>query len=196
MTTAKAIKAALEAILFVNGEPMTLSLAAQILSIDKKEAYKYLKELSEDYEKEERGIRILEANKTFQLVTKPEYFVYISRMCGAPKEKKLSQAALEVLAIIAYKQPITKSEIDSVRGVKSDRILEGLAKKELIEEKDRSDSIGRPILYGTTDGFLRYMGIEKIKDLPDIENIEENLTNDLDEGEADSTEQISIDAIV
>lgn len=197
MTTAKVIKAALEAIMFVSGEPISISLAAEILSIDKKEVQKYFKELAADYEAEERGIYLLQADNTFQLATKGEYSVYISRLCGKPKEKKLSQAALEVLAIIAYRQPITKSEIDSVRGVKSDRIIEGLLKKELIEEKGRADSIGRPIIYGTTDVFLRHMGIAKLKELPDIENIEETLNLSMDGNEkADETEQISIETIV
>lgn len=197
MTTAKAIKAALEAIMFVNGEPLSLKLAAEILSIDKKELYKYFQELKADYEDDCRGLKLLEANNTFQLVTKHDYAVYIGRLGGAPKEKKLSKAALEVLAIIAYKQPITKSEIDSIRGVKSERILEGLSKKELIEEKGRAEAIGRPILYGTTEAFLRYMGIEKLKELPDIDSIEETLAglateeNEID----DDTEQISIDTI-
>lgn len=197
MTTAKAIKAALEAILFIHGEPMSISLASEILSIDKKEVQKYLKELALDYEAEDRGIYLIEANRTYQLATKADYAVYIARIGGKPKEKKLSQAALEVLAIIAYKQPITKSEIDSIRGVKSDRVIEGLLKKDLIEEKGRSDAIGKPILYGTTDVFLRHMGINKIKELPDIENIEASI-NACDEEnlKADATEQISIENMI
>lgn len=197
MTTAKGIKAALEAIMFVYGEPISISLAAEILSIDKKEVQKYFKEMAADYAAQDRGIYLLEANNTYQLATKAEYAVYISRLGGKPKEKKLSQAALEVLAIIAYKQPITKSEIDSIRGIKSDRILEGLIKKELIEEKGRAESIGRPILYGTTDIFLRYMGISKIKELPDIENIEESMdADDTDDLKSDANEQISIDNMI
>lgn len=197
MTTSKAIKAALEAIMFVYGEPISISLAAEVLSIDKKEVQKYFRELVSDYEAGDRGLQLIEANNTYQLATKPEYAVYIGRLCGRPKEKKLSQAALEVLAIIAYKQPITKSEIDSIRGVKSDRIIEGLIKKELVEEKGRAEVIGKPILYGTTNAFLRYMGITKINELPNIDNIEDTLdVENKDDGDADEVEQISIENMI
>ncbi len=99
------------------------------------------------------------------------------------REKKLSQSALEVLAIIAYKQPVTRAEIDAIRGIKCDRVIEGLAKKELVEEKGRSHGIGRPILYGTTKLFLEKFGFSSLKDLPEIEEIETLL------GEEDSEEE-------
>ncbi len=113
-------------------------------------------------------------------------------MCTPVKEKKLSQSALEVLAIISYKQPITKGEIDSIRGIKCDRVIEGLLKKDLIEEKGRSTAIGRPILYGTTDAFLKHFGFESLKDLPDIENIESAVSAEDPQDEV-YAQQISID---
>ena len=112
-------------------------------------------------------------NKSFQFVTCEENIEYIERLCTPIKHKKLSQSALEVLAIIAYKQPVTKGEIESIRGIRCDRVIDGLEKKELITEVGRSSGIGRPILYGTTDVFLKNFGFTNLKELPDIEEIEE-----------------------
>ena len=130
------------------------------------------KELQEEYEQEGRGIVIRQINDTFQFVTRAENADYIERLCTPVKARRLSQSALEVLAIIAYKQPVTKGEIEAIRGVKCDRVMEGLVKKELIADKGRSDAIGRPILYGTTDVFLKQFGFSSIKDLPPIDDIE------------------------
>ncbi|QAT43873.1 SMC-Scp complex subunit ScpB [Aminipila luticellarii] len=172
MTTKKTIKSAFESMMFVWGEPLDVKTAAEVFNMNWKDAYDYFLELKQEYEQEGRGIRIVEVNKCFQFVTDADNSSYIERLCTPVKEKKLSQSALEVLAIIAYKQPITKGEIDSIRGIKCDRVIEGLMKKELIQEKGRSNAIGRPILYGTTDAFLKHFGFESIQDLPDIENIE------------------------
>ena len=148
-------------------------------------------ELQEEYERQQRGIRIREVNKSFQFVTCEENIEYIERLCTPIKHKKLSQSALEVLAIIAYKQPVTKGEIESIRGIRCDRVIDGLEKKELITEVGRSSGIGRPILYGTTDVFLKNFGFTNLKELPDIEEIEEIMGA---EGPADSLDlqQISL----
>ena len=110
------------------------------------------------------------------------------------KVKKLSQAALEVLAIIAYKQPVTKAEIDSIRGIKSDRVLEGLTTKGLVKNLGRSEAVGRPVLYGTTEEFLKNFGFSSLRELPDIEDIE-TLVGDFhgETGEAEESRQISIE---
>jgi len=192
MTTKKTIKSAFESMLFVWGEPLDVKTAAEVFNINWKDAYDYFLELKEEYEQEGRGIRIVEVNKSFQFVTEAENSVYIERLCTPVKEKRLSQSALEVLAIIAYKQPITKGEIDSIRGIKSDRVIEGLMKKELIREGGRSTAIGRPILYKTTDAFLKHFGFETLKDLPDIENIETAVMAEEPEDEVDA-QQIAID---
>lgn len=168
MTSRKTIKAAFESMMFVWGQPLDVREAAEIFNINKKDAYEYFKELQFEYEQEGRGIRIREINKSFQFVTAEENIEYIERLCTPVKHKKLSQSALEVLAIVAYKQPVTKGEIEAVRGIKCDRVIEGLQKKELVTEVGRSTAIGRPILYGTTDMFLKYFGFESLKDLPDI----------------------------
>ncbi|MGN0711859.1 MAG: SMC-Scp complex subunit ScpB [Anaerovoracaceae bacterium] len=197
MTTKKTIKSAFESMMFVWGEPLDVKTAAEVFNINWKDAYEYFLELKAEYEQERRGIKIIEINKSFQFVTAPENAGYIERLCTPVKEKKLSQSALEVLAIIAYKQPITKGEIDSIRGIKCDRVIEGLMKKELICEKGRSAAIGRPILYGTTDLFLKHFGFESLKDLPDIDNIE-NVVAVEEEEEIDELEalQITIEDVI
>lgn len=187
MTSKKAIKSAFESMMYVWGEPLDVKMAAEVFDISKNEAYEYFKELQNEYEEEGRGIVIREVNKAFQFVTRVENAQYVETLCTPIKTKKLTQSALEVLAIIAYKQPVTKGEIDAIRGIKCDRVIEGLVKKNLIEEVGRSDSIGRPILYGTTDSFLKNFGFSSIKELPDIEDIAGALNVDVEEdGETES----------
>lgn len=192
MTTAKAIKSAFEAMMFTWGEPLDARTAADVLNISEKDAIKYFEELKEEYEQEGRGIRLRRINKKFQFVTADSEAPYIERLCTPVKKRKLSQSALEVLAIIAYKQPVTRGEIEAVRGIKCERVLEGLARKELIEEKGRSNGIGRPILYGTTDTFLKYFGFSTLKELPDIEDIESLIEVPEDYEDAIMANQISL----
>jgi len=167
-------------------------VAAEIFNISWKDAYAYFKELQEEYEQEDRGIRIREINKSFQFVTAEENIEYIERLCTPVKHKRLSQSALEVLAIVAYKQPVTKGEIEAVRGIKCDRVIEGLQKKELVAEVGRSTAIGRPILYGTTDVFLKYFGFENLKELPDIGNLD-NLVVDEEPEDSLDLQQITLE---
>lgn len=169
MTTGKSIKSAFESMMFIWGEALDAKTAADVLNISEKQALDILLSLQEDYEENGGGIRIRKINKSFQFVTPDENAEYIERLCTPVKRRKLSQSALEVLAIVAYKQPVTRGEIENVRGIKCERVLEGLIAKKLIAEKGRSSGIGRPILYGTTDEFLKYFGFETIKDLPDID---------------------------
>lgn len=171
MTSKKTIKSAFESLMFVWGEPLDVKTAAELFNISNKEAYDYFAELKEEYDREGRGIRIREINKNFQLVTSIENVEYIERLCTPVREKRLSQQALEVLAIVAYRQPVTKGEIEAIRGIRCDRVLEGLMKRDLVQEAGRSSAIGRPILYGTTDAFLKHFGFQNLKELPDIEDI-------------------------
>ncbi len=175
------LKSALESMMFVWGEPLDYKVAAEVIEHDKKEVLACFYEMIDDYEESHRGLSIKEVNKKFSLTTKESNFEYIEKLCVPVKEKKLSQAALESLAIIAYKQPITKAEIESIRGVKSYKVIEGLSDKDFIEEKGRSPKIGRPILYGTTDLFLQKFGFSSLADLPQIEEIEEVINKDDDE---------------
>ena len=171
MTSKKTIKSAFESLMFVWGEPLDVKTVAELFNISNKEAYDYFSELKEEYDREGRGIRIREINKNFQLVTSSENVEYIERLCTPVREKRLSQQALEVLAIVAYRQPVTKGEIEAIRGIRCDRVLEGLMKRDLVQEAGRSSAIGRPILYGTTDAFLKHFGFQNLKELPDIEDI-------------------------
>lgn len=195
MTSKKTIKSAFESMLFVWGEPLDVKVAAEIFNINWKDAYEYFRELQEEYEKDRRGIQIREIDKSFQFCTNIQNSEYIERLCTPVKEKKLSQSALEVLAIIAYKQPVTKGEIEAIRGIKCDRVIEGLAKKDLIAEAGRSSGIGRPILYGTTASFLSHFGFKDLKDLPDIEDIENFVNMEEEEPDHSDWQQISLDLI-
>jgi segregation and condensation protein B len=185
------IKSAFESMLFVWGDPLDVKAAAEVFGIDWKEAYSYFKELQKEYEKQQRGILIREIDKCFQFCTREENSIYIERLCTPVKEQRLSRSALEVLAVIAYKQPVVKSEIEGVRGIKCDRVIDGLMKKRLIEEVGRGSGIGRPILYGTTKLFLEHFGFTNLRDLPGIEDIEDILEGSFDEDKQD-TEQIKI----
>ena len=172
MSSKKTIKSAFESMMFTWGEPLDVKAAADVFNISREEAMECFRELQQEYEQEGRGIVIRQINQAFQFVTREENADYIRSLCTPVKAKRLSQSALEVLAIVAYKQPVTKGEIEAIRGIKCDRVMEGLLKKDLVCEKGRADTIGRPILYGTTDAFLQHFGFSSIKDLPEIEDIE------------------------
>ena len=172
MASKKTIKSAFESMMFTWGEPLDVKTAADVFDITKNEAYEYFKELRTEYEQEGRGIVIREINGAFQFVTREENADYIERLCTPVKAKKLSQSALEVLAIVAYKQPVTKGEIEAIRGIKCDRVMEGLMNKSLVEAVGRSEAVGRPVLYGTTDTFLKNFGFTSIRDLPEIDDVE------------------------
>ncbi len=184
MTGSRTIKSAMESMMFTWGEPLEAKMAAEVFNISKEDAYGYFKELQAEYEQEGRGIVIREVNKAFQFVTREENADYVRRLCTPVKAKKLSQSALEVLAIIAYKQPVTKGEMEAIRGIKCDRVVEGLVNKDLVKEVGRSSAIGRPILYGTTDTFLRNFGFTSINELPDIEDIESVINDDIEESQS------------
>lgn len=162
------IKSAIESMMFVWGQPLSVKDMADIFNEDKKEIYGLCRELQEEYEQEGRGIVIREVNRSFQFVTRKENLDYIERLCTPVRKKKLSQSALETLAIVAYRQPVTKGEIESIRGIRCDRVIEGLAKKGLVTDVGRADTVGRPVLYGTTDEFLKQFGFTSLKELPDI----------------------------
>ena len=191
MNSKKTIKSALESMMFIWGEPLEVKTCADLFNISKEDMMEYFLELKDEYEQEGRGIVVRQVGKSFQFVTRPENAEFIERLCTPVKVKKLSQSALEVLAIITYKQPVTKGEIDAIRGIKCDRVIDGLAKKDLICAKGRSEGIGRPILYGTTDTFLKNFGFTSLKELPEIEDIEGVINVE----EPKDMEQISIEEV-
>lgn len=172
MSSKKTIKSAFESMMFTWGEPLDAKVAADVFNISKQEAIECFEELQQEYEQEGRGIVIRRVNQSFQFVTREENADYIRTLCTPVKTKRLSQSALEVLAIVAYKQPVTKGEIEAIRGIRCDRVMDGLMKKELVCENGRADTVGRPILYCTTDTFLKNFGFSSIKDLPEIDDIE------------------------
>ena len=189
MSSKKTIKSAFESMLFTWGEPLEVKAAAEVFNISKEEALECFLELQQEYEQEGRGIVIRRVNQAFQFVTRAENADYVRSLCTPVKVKRLSQSALEVLAIVAYKQPVTKGEIEAIRGIKCDRVIEGLLRKELVMEKGRADTIGRPILYGTTDTFLRNFGFSSLKELPKIEDIDSLMSGALaDDVEEESDE--------
>lgn len=168
----KKIKSALESMMFVWGSPLPAATAAEALGITKAYAVKCLKELRDEYEERGSGLTVREINGRFQFCTVPENELYISNLCAPVKSKRLSSAAMEVLTIVAYRQPVSRSEIEFVRGLKSENVLYGLQKKGLIMEKGRGTGLGRPILFGTTDLFLEKFGISSLDELPEIEDPE------------------------
>jgi len=191
--TKERIKSAIESLLFVWGDPVEAKVVADLFEIPTSDALMYFRELAEDYENRGSGLRLREMEKSFQLVTNPENDDYIQRLCTPVKNRKLSQSSLEVLAIIAYKQPVTKAQIEGIRGIRSDRVLEGLMLKGLVEELGRSDAIGRPYLYGTTKEFLKLFGFESLKELPEIEEIDELIAEEDQELDLPLADQISIE---
>lgn len=166
----KEIKSIIEGLLFTSGEPLSLGDISSVLQIGKAETRKLLKEMSEDFDRERRGIQIICFNDKYQMCTRPEHMEYIKRLLGPQNRQSLSRAAIETVAIIAYKQPITRQSIDSIRGVKSDRVISSLMEKKLIKEVGRLEAPGRPVLFGTTDEFLRYFGLKDLSELPDAED--------------------------
>jgi segregation and condensation protein B len=162
------IKAIIEAILFTAGDPVSLKDLCHVLDMEPKEILPVIKEMKDLYNFERSGLQIIEAEGHYQFSTRPEHYGYIQKLHSPQRKQGLSQAALETLAIIAYKQPITRAEVDAIRGVQSDTAISTLIERKLIQETDRLDSVGRPILYGTTIDFLKYFGLSTVKDLPEI----------------------------
>ena len=171
MSSKQTMKSVFESLLYVFGEPLDVKRAAELFQIEWQEAEELFHELQDEYEKRGSGITLREIDGCFQFCTRAENSEYIERFFTPIKEKRLSQSAMEVLAIVAYKQPVTKGEMEAIRGIKCDRVIEGLMRKGLLEEAGRSTGIGRPILYATTALFLKHFGFENLKELPEIEDI-------------------------
>lgn len=164
------IMSIIESLLFVSGEPLTLRDICRILEEDFKYIEELMKELMNIYNGDgSRGIKLISLNGTYQLVTKTKNSEYVQKLLKKNVRQSLSQASLESLAIICYKQPITRVEIDEIRGVKSESAIQRLVEKNLVEETGRLEVPGRPILYGTTDEFLRHFALNDLEDLPSIE---------------------------
>lgn len=166
------IKSIIEGILFTWGDPINIKEIAKIVEIKEDRALDIVSEMIDEFDRNKRGLRIVKADNYFQIGTRPEHFPWISKLAEAKKNKTLSTASLETLSIIAYSQPIVKSEIERLRGVKCDRSIATLMDKLLIEEIGRLDKTGRPIIYGTTEQFLISFGLETLEELPNLEEFE------------------------
>ncbi len=167
------MKPVIEGILFLVGEDgIDIESIADILEIEKEEVEKLIDELSHDLESDDRGLTIKNLGGVLKFTTKEEHKKFYSKLAEVSNIKSLSQSALETLAIIAYNEPITRHEIDDLRGVNSGQIIRNLVAKDFIKEVGRSEKIGRPILYGITKEFLDYFGLESKDNLPDIGDIE------------------------
>lgn len=165
-------KAILEAILLAAAEPLPLPKICDVIGLDEHNGRLLVEDLKRDYQAPGRGLLIREVAGGLQLVTKPEHSAWVEKLL-TPRGKGLSHAALETLAIIAYRQPLTRAEMEAVRGVNCDRIVEALAERRLVREVGRREGPGRPILYGTTRDFLAYFGLKDLGDLPPVEPDEE-----------------------
>lgn len=171
------ISGVIESILFAVAEPVKLEKLALVLEIDVDTAKQILDKMSKSYESKKRGIIIREVDGSYQLSTKPENYHYLKRMVEPRKQQELSRAAFEVLAIIAYNQPVTKAKIDSIRGVSSERAIQTLLERELICEAGRMEVTGRPIIYEVTQDFFKSFGIKSLDDLPILEIEEQKADN-------------------
>ena len=173
------LRATVDSLLFITNEPLTSSQIAELAEIEEDDVLDVLDWLQEDYSDASKGIGVMKLGDGYIMAIKQDYLPYVEKLYR-PQMSTLSMAALETLAIIAYKQPVTRGEVELIRGVKADKIVQNLIAKELIEEKGRKDAPGRPILYGTTRKFLQYFNIESLDQLP------ENKLLQLDPAEAES----------
>lgn len=176
----KELKSIIEGLLFLSGdEGISIRQIAEITEQRSDLAAGALEELKEDYVSQERGLQVVQIAGNFRLATLPEHAPYFERLAYSPSRSSLSQAALETLAIVAYRQPITRVEIEEIRGVKSERAIHTLNNKDLIYEVGRAEAVGRPILYGTTKSFLESFGLANLKELPEPSSFES--TDNLEE---------------
>ncbi len=160
-------KAPLEAMLFVSGDPLSNEQISGILKIDKESIDSLIASLQEDMKQTGSGLMIKKVNNCYQICTIPEVSPYLEKLTEIT-DKKLSVPALETLSIIAFKQPITKQEIENIRGVRADSIINKLLERDLIQEIGRKKVVGRPIIYGTTNNFLKCFGLSSLDDLPTL----------------------------
>lgn len=191
--------AAIEAILFTMGESVETSKIAAAIEQDIPTTVKLIHRLMERYDKQDRGIKIIELGDSFQLCTKAETYEYIIRVASQPKKQVLTDVLLETLSIIAYKQPITKQEIEGIRGVSCDHAVNKLVEYGLVDEVGRLDAPGRPILFGTTEAFLRSFGVRNVDELPvispdKVEVFRKEAENETDEVQEDTHKHEAADA--
>ena len=162
----KKIMAVIEAVLFAMGDSVALSSLEHVLEMPQKEIREVIAKMNDKYKKADRGIYIVELENAVQLCTKPELYEYLIKVAKAPRKYVLTDTLLETLSIIAYKQPVTRLEVEKIRGVSCDHAVNRLLEFNLIQELGRLDAPGRPLLFGTTEDFLRRFGVKSLGDLP------------------------------
>ena len=165
----KQAESIIEGVLFAAGDSVEVEKLSDILDIDTKSTRAIVEALADRYDREKRGIQILRLEDSYQMCTRRDYQEYIAHLAEPRRSFSLSNAAMEVLAIVAYKQPVTRAVIEQIRGVSCDNLVNKLLEKNFIEEVGRLDTPGRPMLFGTTEEFLRCFGIESVTELPDFE---------------------------
>lgn len=187
------LKAAIEALIFACGDgSIKASRIAELLEVKEEIVLEIISELKKSFDEEDRGIVISEVAEGYQMHTKSEFFELIAKSTEK-RETKLSAAALETLAIIAFKQPITKLEIENIRGVKIDKLIHMLIDRLLVKELGRKNALGRPILYGTTEEFLLCFGLKSLKDLPALTNLLPNEVSSDEQEDLNEQENIMLD---
>jgi segregation and condensation protein B len=179
--TISELEAVIEAILFANGDSVSVKSIAAATDMDVRTVNSVINNLADRYEAEKRGINIIQVGEGFQMCTSPKYYDYVKRVFQTPPKKTLSNTLLETLAIVAYKQPITKGQIEEIRGVNADHAVNKLVEYGLVSECGRLDAPGRPILLGTTDEFLRFFGFKSLEYLPDSSADEKQLRLEAEE---------------
>lgn len=162
------IKQIIKALLFAWGDPLDIKIISEICDIDYDEALNLIEELKTELDNKNDGLKIIRMNNKYQIITRDIYYSYIEKLLNEKPKNNLSNASIETLSIIAYKQPVTKMEIEKIRSVKSDGPINTLLDRQLIEEVGRLDTPGKPILYGTSEVFLRSFGIEDLSELPEL----------------------------
>ena len=182
----KRTEAAIEAILFAMGESVELSRIAAAVGQDKDTTRRLLHHMMDRYQEEDRGIQIIELEQSYQMCTKKEYYENLIQIALHPQKPVLTDVMLETLSIIAYKQPVTKAEIEKIRGVKCDHAINKLMEYELVRELGRLDAPGRPILLGTTEEFLRSFGVQALDELPVMDPVQ------LEDFKAEAEEEIPV----
>ena len=165
-------EAAIEALLFTMGEAISAETLGAVIGHDKATVVRLVHRLMDRYQNEKRGIRIIELDGAFQMCTSPEMYDYVIKLTHQPKKQVLTDVMLETLAIVAYKQPVTKLEIEKIRGVKCDHAINKLIEYNLIQEVGRLDAPGRPLLFGTTEEFLRSFGVQSLDELPMLDQVQ------------------------
>lgn len=159
----------IESILFMMGKSVEIKALASALEVDPEQVRLILIQMQKEYQEQRRGIQLIFLEDNVQLCTKPQYFEYLVRIASQPKKHVLTESVLETLSIVAYKQPVTRGDIERIRGVKSDHAIARLIEYELIEEVGRLDAPGRPVLFATTEEFLRCFGVSSVSELPQAE---------------------------